>query len=155
MIIQFWIHVVAASSTWAAGTLLKEGVSSRNDLRTTHEEVDVIILQQMVLLGRERGCSVKIICDDTDVFLLLLHHYHYNNIEIPVVMEGTSSKRVVCSIQETVAKNRDIITSLLAARAITGCDTTACMLSIAKSAVVKIMGKGKKNRTARGRTKWP
>ena len=83
------------------------------DLKTTHEEADLITVQQMKHLAREGGYSIKVICDDTDVFLLPEHHYHSNNINIPVVMEGTSGKRSVCSIPEAVIKYQDIMEDLL------------------------------------------
>ena len=45
----------------------------RDDLRTTHEEADVIIVQQMVNLSQHGCLSIKVICDDTDVFVLLMY----------------------------------------------------------------------------------
>ena len=45
----------------------------RDDLRTTHEEADVIIVQLMVNLSQHGCLSIKVICDDTDVFVLLMY----------------------------------------------------------------------------------
>ena len=82
------------------------------------------------------------LCHDTDVFLLLLHHYHQNNLECIVLMEGTSSKRVICNIGETVRKHELIIPDILAAHSLTGSDTTAYMWGIGKSTVLKTLMKG-------------
>ena len=49
--------------------------TQRNDLRTTHEEADIIIVQQMVHLCSQDIQCVHIISDDTDVFVLLVHFY--------------------------------------------------------------------------------
>ena len=45
------------------------------DLKTTHEEADVIIPQQVVVLA-DMGCKIiNAICDNTDVFVLLAHYF--------------------------------------------------------------------------------
>ena len=49
--------------------------SSRHDLKTTHEEADVFIVQQAIALANTGSKSLRILCDDTDVFVLLLHFY--------------------------------------------------------------------------------
>ena len=47
----------------------------RQDLQTTHEEADVIIPQQVMHLIC-CGCScIRVICDDMDVFALLLYFH--------------------------------------------------------------------------------
>lgn len=47
-------------------------VSEREDLRTTQEEADIIIVQQMVRIAETGVSSIKVICEDTDVFVLLI-----------------------------------------------------------------------------------
>ena len=42
------------------------------DFRTTHDEVDVIIIQQVVKIANMGAKSIRVICDDTDVFVLLI-----------------------------------------------------------------------------------
>lgn len=47
----------------------------RHDLCSTYEEADVLITQHAIsssLLGK----SVRIVCDDTNVFVLLVHYYN-------------------------------------------------------------------------------
>lgn len=58
-------------------------------------------------------------------------------------MERTSAKRTVCNIGETVRKHiKHIVPGLLAAHALTGCDTTACMWGVGKSTVINTLTKG-------------
>ena len=42
-------------------------LSSRQDLRTTHEEADVIMVQRMLMAAR-----INIVCEDIDVFVVSL-----------------------------------------------------------------------------------
>ena len=52
-----------------------DALVQRFDLKTTHEEADVIIPQQVVVLA-DIGCkTINVICDDTDVFVLLAHYF--------------------------------------------------------------------------------
>ena len=50
-------------------------VKERPDLRTTHEQADVITVQQVVHLANYKKINICVIADDTDVFVLLLHYY--------------------------------------------------------------------------------
>ena len=70
----------------------------RQDLQTTHEEADVIIPQQVKhLIGC--GCScIRVVCDDTDVFALLLYFHQAKDVSATVLMEGTSPQRAVINI---------------------------------------------------------
>ena len=61
-----------------------ESVETRSDLNTTHEEADIIIAQQLVRCASDAR-TVTVICDDTDVFVLLLYHYKRADLDIPVV----------------------------------------------------------------------
>lgn len=61
----------------------------RNDMQTSHEEADVIIAQQMVHAAQQGSGCIKVTSDDTDVFILLLHHYTKSTITCKVLMEGT------------------------------------------------------------------
>ena len=90
------------------------------DLKTSHEEADVIIPQQVVHIAAQGIRCISVICDDTDVFLLLLHYYHQ-------LMEGTTSQRTTTDIAATVKKHANIVPQLLAAHALSGCDTVAYM----------------------------
>ena len=48
----------------------------RLDIATTQEEADLIITQQAIHLAKEDGESrVCVLCDDTDVFALLVYFF--------------------------------------------------------------------------------
>ena len=65
-----------------------------------------------------------VIADDTDVFVLLVHFKHAGSLgDGPIYMESPLHQRGVIDIDATVEKNRSIIPGLLAAHALSGCDT--------------------------------
>ena len=56
--------------------IIREGkVLPRNDLQNTHKEADVIIINQLVHLAQRNVSNICVVCDDTDVFILLIHFY--------------------------------------------------------------------------------
>ena len=94
-------------------------------MKTTHEEADIIV-QQMVQAAQNKVCIKVIcacICDATDVFALLLHHYNMNSLKYKVYIEGTSSKRNISDIGATAAKHKEIVPQLLAMHSLTASDT--------------------------------
>lgn len=119
-------------------------VIQRGDLKTSHEEVDVIIAQQMVKVATQGTKCIKVICDDTDVFVLLLHYYAHSKLTCTVVMEGTSAQRGMINIGQTALNNASIVPHLLAAHALTGCDTVGCLRGIGKVTAIKNLSKGLK-----------
>jgi len=95
-------------------------VLQRVDLRTTHEEADVIIVQRVVKLAEDGVSSMKVICDDTDVFVLLIHYYAQENLTCDLIMRGTGSRRVI-DIKATTEKQSTIVDKLLPALVVTQC----------------------------------
>jgi len=55
--------------------LFKGIVTERKDLELTHEEAGVIIPRQVVHAATQGSMCIKVINDDTDVFILLVHYY--------------------------------------------------------------------------------
>ena len=102
----------------------------RRDLKTSHEEADVIIPQQVVSIANQEFNSISVICDDTDVFLLLTYYYTHSNLKCNLLMEGTSPKRAVIDIAATAKAHAGIVPQLLAAHALPECDTVAYMWGI-------------------------
>ena len=85
-----------------------------------HEEADLILVQQCYKAVSE-GCStVKIISDDTDVFVLLEYFYGILNCTAVVLMEATHGGRTVIDIGDTVRRYPNLIPSLPAIHALTG-----------------------------------
>ena len=81
---------------------------------------------------------ISVVCDDTDVFLLLLHYYHHKKLSCGLLMEGTSSQRTPIDIAATAKKHANIVQQLLAAHALSGRDTVAYMYGIGKGTVVNM-----------------
>ena len=48
-----------------------------HELRTLHEEADVVIVNQLIWAVRDENPATNVLvkCDDTDVFVLLVHYY--------------------------------------------------------------------------------
>ena len=102
----------------------------RVDLMTTHEEADVIIPQQVASAARHVNTSIIVISDDADVFILLAHFYIHEKLTFQLSMQGTNPSRTLVDIAATDAKHQEIIPYLLAAHALSGCDTVAHMWGI-------------------------
>ena len=114
---------------------------TRYDLETHQEEADIIIVQQVLKCVGEAQ-SISVISDDTDVFVLLLHHYQMAGLEVPLTMESLSKERTILDIKLTQAKHKEIVTNILPAHAISGCDTVACYLGLGKGRVIKHLKEG-------------
>ncbi len=67
-------------------------VINRRDLKTSQEEADMIMIHQICELANNVHC-ITVVCDDTDVFILLVHHYAVHKMTCTVIMEGTSHGR--------------------------------------------------------------
>ena len=68
---------------------------------------------------------------------MLLHHYQMAGLEVPLTLESPSKEKAILDIKLTQAKHKEIVTNLLPAHAISGCDTVACYLGIGKGRVIK------------------
>lgn len=129
-----------------------EGVlKERPDLRTTHEEADVMIIQQVVHLAETGKKEIKVVADDTDVFVLLSHFYAERQLSCNLVMVGTSATKSSVDIKATVEMHADIIGDLLPAHALSGCDTVSYLFGIGKTTVIKVL-KSKRTLTKLGVT---
>ena len=74
----------------------KSIVISRRDLETSQEDASVIIVQQMVAITEKHGGDgIRVLCDDTDVFVLLLHFYSLMKMSCPLTMESFFKHRHV------------------------------------------------------------
>ena len=108
---------------------------------TTHEEEDVIIPQQLIYAVNEGAKCIRIVSDDSDVFVILLHFYHQLKLEATVLLEPTTSSRNMICIRKSVQSNIKIIPSLLAGHALTGCDSVPRMFGIGKKATCSVLKK--------------
>ena len=112
----------------------------RMDLRTTHEEADVILVQQMVKFAESGSIRINLLSDDTDVFILLVHYYVQEQLICELMMSGTSSGRSVIDIKATSEKHRALAHQLLPLHVQSGCDTVSQMFGIGKGKALKTIG---------------
>ena len=108
-------------------------------MKTTHEEADNILAQQMVISASQPNNGVCVVSDDTDVFVLFLYFYAKYNLTGFVIMETTVKDRATIDIKSTISANKDNILGLPAAHALSGSDTTACHYGKGKRTVVNIL----------------
>ena len=84
----------------------------------------------------------KSICEDTDVFVLLTAYVLKYSIESIVLMEAIASNRSMVDINKPAIKNAEIVPSLIAAHALSGCDSVPKMLGIVKKKIVSVLQQG-------------
>lgn len=113
----------------------------RHDLETKQEEADTIIAQQVLVCAGEAH-KISVVSDDTDVFVLLLHHYQQAEPDVSLTMESPSQERAIVDIKSTLAKHPLIAKNILPAHAISGCDTVASYYGLGKSSVIKVLKAG-------------
>ena len=110
----------------------------------THAYTYVFIPQQVVVLADGWCKKINVTCDDTYVFVLLAHYFADESLPEPLIMDPTSRSRPRLSIDigATVAKHSGIGPQLIAAHAVSGCDTVGCYHNIWKTKVVKALSVG-------------
>ena len=117
-------------------------VSRRQDLATTQEEADTVIIQQV---ARVTVGIVIVVVDDTDIYIPLLYFCHIGNRYCNVHMVSPVQGPAVLDINAAVEKHSQIIPDLLAAHGLTGCDTVATYYGIGKGIALKMLKSGKHN----------
>ena len=60
----------------AAGVVIR-----REDMKITHEEANAIIVAQAIYAAKVEGKCVVVVADDTNVYILLLYHYHSESLK--------------------------------------------------------------------------
>ena len=94
----------------SCGTIIR-----REDLNTKHEEADVIVVAHAIYAAEVESKKVFVVADDTDIYVLVLHHYMKRNLDMPMIMQATRKARASVDIKATVEYLQDIIPDLLAA----------------------------------------
>jgi len=105
----------------------------------THEEADVIMAYHMIQEATAGHSPISMVSDDTDVFLILVHHLHTHadswSQSIQVMMEGCSRSHAIIDINEVVQQHESLIPNLLGAHchALSGYDTVSSLAGIGKA----------------------
>jgi hypothetical protein len=106
--------------------------------------VDIIITQQAIHVSKEGPESrVCVLCDDTDVFALLLFFYSREKLQSSLTMQSPIQGRRSClDANETVRKYFTMKPEILALDALTGCDSDATSYGIGKKTTITVFQKG-------------
>ena len=113
----------------------------RDDMSTSHEEAGVIIPTQVQKAMDEGYRNVQVICDDTDVFILLVYYYQVNDWKNDVLLASLDESKRLISIKSTVEKHKSIVAFLPAMHALSGCDTVPMMCGIGKIGALTAINK--------------
>ena len=99
-----------------------EVVVGKQQTAVTHEEADVIMAHHMINEAVAGHTPIKVVCDDTDVLVILAHHLHARTSSLPstvkVLMESCGRSPVVIDVNQVVQKHHKIMPNLLAAHAL-------------------------------------
>ena len=87
---------------------------NRQDLCTTLENADVIILQQLIYAATQGVDNMTVVCDDKDVFVLILHYHYHKKLTCYMMMEATNKERSIIDIAATVKKHCEMVPHLVA-----------------------------------------
>ena len=83
----------------------------RHDLRSTHEDDDILFAQHAISLSL-LGKYVRVVCDDTDVFVLLVHYYNNRckcSNSAPMIISSPAKERAVIYFRATVESHSNVI----------------------------------------------
>ena len=87
----------------------------RHDISSIHEDVDILIEQHASIALSLLGKTVHIVCDDTIVFVLLVHYYNSwckGSNSAPLIISSPVKEWAVVYIRATVEAHCDIVDDL-------------------------------------------
>ena len=87
----------------------------RHDIRSIHEDVDILIEQHAIISLSLLCKTVHIVCDDTIVFVQLVHYYNSRckgSNSAPLIMSSPVKEWAVVYIRATVEAHGDIADDL-------------------------------------------
>ena len=114
----------------------------RRSMKTSHEEADVIIPQQINIAKQSGNLqNFKVICDETDVFVLLLYYYSTQKWIGDILLKSLEEGRSLISIKITAEKHGFIASCLPKMYALTGYNTVPKMFVIGKESTLNFLRK--------------
>ena len=127
------------------------------DISTNHEEADNIIFQQTFMAVGQGAECLSVMADDTDSYILLVHYYNQNELNIPMFMESPVHGRQTVDIRATAKEHANILPNLLAAHGLSGCDTVAPCYDIGEMKILKTLKQGNHSLSCLGDSiaNWP
>jgi len=104
------------------------------------DDADTVVVQHALSVASS-GLPVKVVANDTDIVVCLVHHYKPTMADIFVVSESArvrSARSTVIPVHSIVAKiGKTAAEQLLAVHSISGCDTTSALFGHSKGSVYK------------------
>ena len=116
----------------------------RHDICATHEQAD-IITQHAISCLLSGKCGRGVVCEDTDVLVLLVHFYHIKGRgrnSAPMNMTSLVKERAGIDIGTTATAHSGIADDLLAIYVFSGSYTVTSLHGVGKAIVSKITKKG-------------
>ena len=110
---------------------------SRADSIVTHDEADVSLISYMLDAASRGAKTVRILSDDTDVFVLMVYWCWKMDITCHLQMERWDG--TVLNINQTVENLGEKCRTILAVHALSGCDTTSFPCGKGKVSAIKAM----------------
>ena len=107
-------------------------------LAADHEEADTRIILHSLEAISQGFNRLEVICQDTDVLLMLIHHLDPNSAEVWMI-SGTAKQRK-CYPVHLITKqlSQPVIENILGFHAFTGCDTTSSFAGYGKRTCWKV-----------------
>ena len=107
------------------------------DCLVTHEEADITLCSYMLKAAASSAETVRIVCDDTDVFVLLVYWTWRKTIRKNIQMEKWDG--TVLDIHATVVKLGEKCSQLPGMHALSGCDTVSYPYGKGKKSALKVL----------------
>ena len=112
--------------------------------------ISVLHMRRLISLSHNTlsllGKSVRVVRDDTDVFVLLVHFCNSKckgRNAAPMIMSSHLKERAVVDIRATAEAHSDIADDLLAIHRLSGADTVASLHGIGKATVIRVSKTGR------------
>ena len=80
-------HTLLITGEGDAVEITKGRVIPRQDISTSHEEADNIIIQQTFMAIEQGAECVSVMAGEADVYIMLLHYYNQKELNMPMFME--------------------------------------------------------------------
>ena len=112
----------------------------RHDLCSTHEVANIVITQRAISCSLPSKC-IRVVCDDNDVFVLLVLFYHIKRRgrnSVPMIMTSLMKERAVVDIGASATALSGIADDLRAIHGISGVYTVASLHGVGKATIIKI-----------------
>ena len=122
-------------STFTVGDMTT--TESRDDSAFDHDEADITMISYAIEAAKCGKDVIRVLSDDTDVFVLLVYWVHREEMTSKVQMERWDG--TVLDINATCANLGPQCLQLLGMHAISGCDTTSYPYAKGKFSALKTM----------------